>query len=144
MICAAWEVNRTRRTGCKLQPSAGGGLISRRRRARGRAAISGAHWNLVTLGVHALHVRLIVAPLHLVIRYARSVAACRATEEQTGSGADRCTRARATGHRPDSRAGSGADQGASHRVGCRGVRSRLPGVARNLLRVLVAGATVGL
>jgi hypothetical protein len=106
-------------------------------------------WLSIALGIHALHIRVVVAALVGVVAVAHRVAAGSATQQQASARADRGTGAGLSARGADRRTGRGTEQRtADHRVGCGRVGNGLPGhsarISQRRLRELLARKVVGL
>src|SRR5258708_3291040 len=72
--------------------------------------IARAHGNLIALGIHALHIPVVVAAVVGVVAVAHRIAAGRATQQQASARADRGTGAGLSARGTDRRTGRGTEQ----------------------------------
>src|SRR5438552_11916815 len=113
--------------------SAAAGILldqtSARRRHRrpvvGTRSVPRTRRYLVALGVHALHIRHVVTPLHSVVRVAVRVASGRTAQKQSGPGTDRSARTRTPSRRADDRSGRGTQNRTAYGVCSRCIRRYL-------------------
>ena len=93
--------------------------------AVGTRSVPRTRRHLVALGIHALHIRHVVTPLHVVVRIPVRVASGRTAKKQSGAGTDRGTRTRTPRGRTDNRSGRGTQHRSAYGVCSRCIRRYL-------------------
>src|SRR3989442_13251241 len=115
-----------------------------RRPVVGTRSVPRTRRHLVALGVHALHIRHVVTPLHAVVRVPVRVGARRAAQKQSGAGTDRGARPGPPRGGADDRSGRGTQSRTAYGVCSRCIRRRLLRARpQRILGVLPARNIVG-
>src|SRR5205809_2279321 len=105
--------------------SAAAGVVLDQTSAVGTRSVPRTRRHLVALGIHALHIRHVVTPLHVVVRIPVRVASGRTAKKQSGAGTDRGTRTRTPRGRTDNRSGRGTQHRSAYGVCGRCIRRYL-------------------